>query len=158
VTTIVAKLFNIVKPHVAVFGQKDAQQAVVIRRMAKELNYDVEIIVAPTRRDPDGLAMSSRNSYLSPAEREDALALHRGLQLAAAAYRAGERRSPILEGLAENEIRKSPSLKLDYAEIVDAGALSKKEILSEGDIVFLLVAVRIGTTRLIDNIVLGEEA
>lgn len=158
VTTVVAKLFNIVKPHVAIFGQKDAQQAVIIKKMARELNYDVEILLAPTRRESDGLAMSSRNTYLAPAEREDARALHRGLRLATAAYRNGERRSSVLKEIARSEILKAPLLRLDYVEIVDIDSLTKIEILAEGDTAFMLVAARIGTTRLIDNILLGLEA
>jgi pantoate--beta-alanine ligase len=158
VTTIVAKLFNIVKPHIAIFGQKDAQQTVIIKKMVTDLHYDVDIRIVPTRREADGLAMSSRNAYLAPPERENAPSLYRALRLAAEAYREGERRSAVLETLAESEIRRTNSFRIDYAEVVDMQHLAHKENLAEGEKALLLVAARIGTTRLIDNVILGEES
>jgi pantoate--beta-alanine ligase len=150
VTTVVAKLFNIVKPHVAVFGQKDAQQALVVRRMAQDLNFDLEIVVAPIVREPDGLAMSSRNSYLSPEERRQAVVLSKALQRASELVAAGERSAARLVMEMEAVIRTAPSARVDYVAVVDAQTLEEVEQL-RGQVLIAL-AVWIGSTRLIDNV------
>jgi len=152
---VVAKLLNLVAPDVAYFGQKDAQQAIVIRRMAADLDYPVRIAVLPTVREPDGLAMSSRNAYLDSAERERARALSRGL--AAASAVAGDRGS-LAEALeaARNELR-SAGVEPEYLEARDAEDLSAVADLN-GRPVLVAVAARVGETRLIDNTVLeGNE-
>ena len=152
VTTVVTKLVCAVKPHVAVFGQKDFQQAVVVRRMARDLNLDVEIVTGPTVREPDGLAMSSRNAYLSPEERKDALVLSRSLEKAKAMVQAGEREaSEIMEAMKE-EIQARPTARIDYVAVVDAETLTPVARV-EGRVLVAL-AVWIGGTRLIDNVVL----
>jgi pantoate--beta-alanine ligase len=153
VTTVVMSLFNIVKPHFSIFGQKDAQQAVVIRRMVKDLHVDTDIVVAPTLREADGLAMSSRNMYLSKMERSEALAISRSLRLADSAFLAGERSAPILRGIVENELRSSSAIGIDYVALVDAETLEAVESVNAHP-ALLAVAVRIGTTRLIDNTIL----
>ncbi|HDQ45780.1 MAG TPA: pantoate--beta-alanine ligase [bacterium] len=152
VTTIVAKLFHAVQPHVAVFGQKDAQQAIVIRRMAKDLNFDVEIAVAPIVREPDGLAMSSRNTYLSPDERRDALALYESLRLAEERIRSGERNAGVIIESVAAHIRSKTHNRIDYVACVDAETLDPLETVSGR--VLIALAVSTGRTRLIDNIIL----
>lgn len=151
VTTVVAKLFNIVKPHIAVFGQKDAQQALVVRRMAQDLNFDLEIVVAPIVREADGLAMSSRNFYLSPEERKQAVVLYKALQRASELVAAGERSAGRLREEMRAVIETAPAARIDYLAIVDAGTLEELEQL-RGQVLIAL-AVFIGTTRLIDNTV-----
>jgi pantoate--beta-alanine ligase len=154
VALVVAKLLNIVRPDVSVFGQKDAQQAVLIRRLAADLNLPGEIVVAPTVREPDGLAMSSRNRYLSAEERAAALALSGGLFDAAAAWEGGERDGDALAGLARRRIEREPLLAIDYVELV---ALDDLGPWPGGDAPGLLAgAVRVGKARLIDNVILGE--
>lgn len=157
VATIVAKLFNITKPHVAVFGQKDAQQVAVIRRMVEDMNVDLELIIGPIVREPDGLAMSSRNSYLSGTEREEAVVLSKALALAERRIKSGERRcAPILLGMREL-ITSSSSGKVDYISCADNRTLQELEQLERGDEVLVSMAVRFGTTRLIDNTVVAVE-
>ena len=152
VTTVVAKLLNIVAPDSAYFGQKDAQQAVVIRRMVRDLNLDVEIVTAPTVREADGLALSSRNAHLSPEERRDARVLFRSLESARERLRTGEREtSKIIEAM-KAEIEAKPAARIDYAAIVDAKTLEPVTHV-EGQVLVAL-AVWIGNTRLIDNVVL----
>jgi pantoate--beta-alanine ligase len=151
VTTIVAKLFNVTKPHVAIFGQKDAQQAVILQRMAKDLNIDVEIIVAPIVREPDGLALSSRNVYLSPAERKDALVLSRSVKHAEELIRTGERRASRIIDEMQRIVGSAPSAKLDYVSVNDPVSLAELAFLSDGSRVLVSMAVRLGATRLIDN-------
>jgi len=154
VATVVLKLFLIVRPDWAFFGQKDAQQVVVLRRMATDLNMDVEIRALPIIREPDGLAMSSRNAYLSSDERRAALVLSRSLKEARQLYEKGERAaSPIRERLLRT-LASEPLVKLDYAEIVDPSSLEPVERI-EGETLIAL-AVYIGRTRLIDNIILGK--
>jgi pantoate--beta-alanine ligase len=149
VTTVVAKLFNIVKPHVAVFGQKDAQQAIVLRRMARDLNQDLEIEVAPTIREPDGLAMSSRNTYLNREERAQATVLYRALEWARGQIDSGERRAePLIRGMAEM-IGAVQMADVDYIAIVDTDRLCPVRRL-RGEVLIAL-AVRFGRARLIDN-------
>jgi len=154
VATVVLKLFLIVRPDWAFFGQKDAQQVVVLRRMAMDLNMDVEIRALPIVREPDGLAMSSRNAYLSADERRAALVLFRSLKEAQQLYEKGERAaSPIRERLLTT-LASEPLVKLDYAEIVDPSSLEPVERIEEETLIAL--AVYIGRTRLIDNIILGK--
>jgi len=152
VTTVVAKLFNIVKPDKAIFGQKDAQQAFVIKRMVRDLNFDIEIVIAPTMREPDGLAMSSRNSYLSPEERKESAVLYQALQLAENLIRQGEKEAGTIIKEMEILIRSKPSARIDYVSIVDTENLQPVKKI-EGEVLIAL-AVRFGKTRLIDNILL----
>ncbi len=147
---VVAKLFNIVEPHVAVFGQKDAQQALLVRRLVEDLSFPLRIEVAPTVREPDGLAMSSRNTYLSPAERAAAPVLHRALAAARDAIVAGERNPAAVEALLRGRVEAEPLARLDYAACVDARTLRRPERISGP--VLLALAAFFGTTRLIDNL------
>ncbi len=153
VTTVVAKLFNIVKPHKAYFGEKDAQQLRVIKRMVRDLNFDVEVISVPTVRESDGLAMSSRNEYLSPEERKAALVLWRSLNLARSLVEAGERSADRIISEMRRLIESEPLARIDYIEIVDSETLEKVDRI-EGEVLVAL-AVFIGTTRLIDNMVIS---
>jgi pantoate--beta-alanine ligase len=152
VTTVVAKLFNSVQPDVAYFGRKDAQQAVVIERMVRDLDFPVEIKVLPTVRDPDGLALSSRNAYLTPEERERALALSRALRAAEEAAEAGERSADALVAAVEQELRNA-GIDPEYVEARDAEDLSRAASLN-GRPVLLAVAAKVGKARLIDNVVI----
>jgi pantoate--beta-alanine ligase len=152
VTTVVTKLFLCVKPHIAVFGQKDAQQAAVIRQMARDLNFDIKIITAPIVREEDGLAMSSRNKYLSPEERKEALALYDSLKLAENMVSKGEISAEIIRDTIERRISEEPHARIDYVELVDAESLEPVEIVVGR--VLAAVAVFVGDTRLIDNVVL----
>jgi pantoate--beta-alanine ligase len=152
VTTVVAKLFNIIEPDAAFFGQKDAAQLAVIRRMVRDLNFPVEIAARPTVREADGLAMSSRNAYLSGEERSRAIVLHRSLEEAEKIFRAGERDSNRLISATRELISSEPNVRLDYLEMVDPESLEPVEIISGK--VLLAVAAYVGTTRLIDNIAL----
>jgi len=151
VTTMVAKLFAMAGPDVAYFGQKDAQQVAVVRRMAADLNFPVEIVVCPTVRDPDGLALSSRNVHLSPAERERALSLPRALSLTAAAVRDGERDPAVATAQARAAIADAGA-ELEYLELVTPDSV-EAVVDIEGP-VLAMIAARIGTTRLIDNALL----
>lgn len=155
VTTMVAKLFNAVQPDVAYFGRKDAQQALVIERMARDLDFPVEIAVAPTVRESDGLAMSSRNSYLDGRERERAAALSRGLRAAEHAAAAGERSADTLVAAVADELRDA-GIEPEYVEARDAESLAPVSELN-GRPVLVAVAARIGRARLIDNVVLGGD-
>jgi pantoate--beta-alanine ligase len=152
VTTVVAKLFHIVSPDVAYFGQKDAAQAAIIRRMVRDLNFEVEIVVAPTVREADGLALSSRNSYLNPQERKAAIVLHRVLMRVQTLADRGERRASELVRGGREVLAGEPGAKLDYLEIVDPDTLDPVEDVSRGGLV--AVAAFIGKTRLIDNLLL----
>lgn len=152
VATVVTKLFNIVKPDVAYFGQKDAQQVAVIRRMVADLNMDVEVRPVPTVREPDGLAMSSRNVYLSPEERQGALVLSRSLRMAQERVAEGERDMVSLLEAMKRMIAAEPLASIDYVQIVDYDTLKPLERL-EGKALAAL-AVRFGKTRLIDNCIL----
>jgi pantoate--beta-alanine ligase len=147
VCTVVAKLFNIVAPHAAVFGEKDFQQLAVVRRMVRDLNFNVGIIAVPTVREQDGLACSSRNQYLNPDERKQATVLHKALQIAA---NAGEKSARDVVALARKVINEAPLGRIDYVELVDAETLQPVEI--AGPDTVLLLAVFFGKTRLIDNI------
>lgn len=152
VATVVCKLFGIVRPHVALFGEKDFQQLAVVRRMVADLSLPVEIVGRPTLREQDGLAMSSRNAYLSPAERARARALFTGLCAARERYRAGERQASTLVQTALAEIAANVD-RIDYVEIRDANSLQPVERLEKPAVI--LAAVLVGTTRLIDNLRLG---
>jgi pantoate--beta-alanine ligase len=150
VTTVVTKLFNMAAPDVAYFGQKDAQQALVIKRLVNDLNMPVRVEVCPTVREPDGLAMSSRNVYLSPDERASAPVLFRSLRDTATLVEAGERDPTVVRAALAAPIDAEPLASLDYAEVVRADDLTTTERLS-GEL-RLLVAARFGNTRLIDNV------
>lgn len=156
VATVVAKLLNIVKPDVALFGQKDAQQVLVIQQMAADLNMDVEIAIAPIVRDEKGLALSSRNQYLSADEGQAALVLFRSLQLARQAVENGQRDIFQLREMVSKEIGTEPLASIDYVEIYNYPQLQVVETLT--DKALLALAVRIGQTRLIDNLILEVEA
>jgi len=153
VATVVAKLFNIVQPHKAYFGQKDYQQCVVIKRMASGLNLPVEIVMMPTVREPDGLAMSSRNSYLSEEERLAAASIWRALGAVEHLFRFGMRDSEALKKAVRDVLLQVTGLAIDYLEVVDA--VSLVPLASAGQAAVMLVAVRLGQARLIDNIILG---
>lgn len=152
VTTVVAKLLNITKPHMAIFGQKDFQQLTVISRMVMDLNMDIQIIGVPTVREPDGLAMSSRNKFLSPEERESALSLRKSLDLAREMFMEGERGARVIKKAIESLILSHPHTEIDYVTLCDPVTLEDVETLT--DETLLVLAVRVGTTRLIDNRVL----
>ena len=154
VTTIVLKLFNIVRPHKAYFGQKDAQQVIVIEKMVNDLDMDTKIIVCPIVREEDGLAMSSRNVYLSSLQRKDALSLNRALSLVKEKFKAGEKNSITLKSLVRKEIESIESATIDYISLVDFENLEEIKIIDKKAIV--LLAVFVGKTRLIDNIILEE--
>ena len=153
VTTVVAKLFHIVEPDAAFFGQKDAAQVAVIRRMVRDLNFGVEIVVCPIVREADGLAMSSRNAYLSPQERKQALVLHRSLERVRALVNGGERDAAALKAAGHDEIARESGVRLDYFEIVNADSLDPVENVAAGGLV--AVAAYLGNTRLIDNLVIA---
>jgi pantoate--beta-alanine ligase len=152
VTTVVAKLFHIVEPDAAFFGQKDAAQVAIIRRMVRDLNMPVEIVVCPIMREADGLAMSSRNGYLDAQQRQQALALYRSLTRVKQLAETGERRSSALISAARQEFTTAPDVKEDYIEIVDQHSLVPLQDISRGALV--AVAAYVGTTRLIDNLLL----
>jgi len=152
VTTVVAKLFHIVQPDRAFFGQKDAAQLAIIRRMVRDQNFPVEIVACPIIREPDGLAMSSRNVYLSKEEREQALVLHRSLQHVEGGFHQGERNAAKLQDVGNEGIAREPSVRLDYFEIVDPVTLDPVDTISGPTLV--AVAAYVGATRLIDNVVL----
>jgi len=154
VATVVAKLFNITRPDSAVFGQKDAQQAAVIRQMVKDLNYGIKIVLCPTLREPDGLAMSSRNVYLAAEERKESTALWRSLLFARDLVRNGERHSSKIVAGMEKTIRESPHAVIDYISVACADSLEEIPAIKTGDEVLISLAVRIGSTRLIDNILI----
>lgn len=150
VATVVLKLLNIVRPHLALFGEKDFQQLAVVRRMVRDLDVPVEIVAAPTVREPDGLALSSRNAYLSPDDRRRAAALSAGLRAARARFQAGERRASVLVEAALAEI--APAVdRLDYLEVRDADTLAPLDLVAERPAV-VLTAAYVGGTRLIDNL------
>jgi len=152
VTTVVAKLFNIVQPDRAYFGQKDAQQAIVIKKMATDLNMNLAVLTLPTVREPDGLAMSSRNTYLNPEQRQAAGVLYKALGLAQQLWAQGERDAERLRQEMLTLIQKQPLATIDYVSIADAETLEELDTVAPPALVSL--AVKIGGTRLIDNIVL----
>ena len=153
VTTVVAKLFNAVDPDKAYFGQKDAQQAAVIRRMTKDLDFPIEIVVCPTLREDDGLAMSSRNIYLNAEERQAATILFRALSAAKSVYESGERQAEILRARVRELVASEPFVSLQYVSCADYDSLEELETVRGKTL--LSMAVFVGKTRLIDNFVLG---
>jgi len=153
VTTVCAKLFNIVQPTRAYFGQKDAQQAVVIKKMVADLNMNLEIVIVPTVREPDGLAMSSRNSYLNSEERRAATVLYQALSLAQKLWSQGEKDTQSIRQQMTELIQKQPLAYIDYVSVADAETLDELDTVNPPALVSL--AVKIGRTRLIDNVVLG---
>ena len=153
VATVCTKLFNIVQPSKAYFGQKDAQQAVVMKRMVADLNMDLEIVVSPTVRESDGLAMSSRNTYLNPQERQAALVLFKSLSLAKQLWQDGEKDADRIRQQMTSLIQKEPLAQVDYVSIADANTLEELETIDHPALASL--AVRIGKARLIDNMLLG---
>lgn len=154
VATVVAKLFNIVMPHRAYFGQKDFQQTVVIKKLVKELNFDIDIVVCPTIREDDGLAMSSRNNYLNQKEKESAGVLYRALKHGERLIATGIINSLRVKTEMEDIIKSEPLAKIEYIEIVDPRSLEKVKVIKPP--VVICLAVRIGTTRLIDNLIVGS--
>lgn len=154
VTTVVAKLFHIVEPDAAFFGQKDAAQVAIIRRMARDLNFEVEIVACPIVREADGLAMSSRNAYLDAEQRKQARVLHRSLVRVKKLWEAGERNAAKLMAAGREEVGSERGVRLDYFEMVDAENLDALVSAESGTLV--AVAAWVGTTRLIDNLVLGK--
>jgi pantoate--beta-alanine ligase len=155
VTTVVAKLFTIIKPHIAIFGEKDFQQLLVIRRMAEDLNMGIEIIGMPTVRERDGLAMSSRNPYLSPNQRKAALSLNRSLRKASQLFRSGERNPGRIIDAVKEVIEAEGDVAVQYIEIRDVKTLEEIEAI-EGQAV-IAMAAKVGKVRLIDNVILREE-
>jgi len=154
VTTVVAKLFNIVQPTRAYFGRKDAQQLAVVRKMMRDLQRDIEIVGLPIVREPDGLAMSSRNAYLSPEERAAALVLSRALNKAGELFAAGARDAEALRRAMRELIGAEPLARVDYVSVADPATLQELDRIESSALASL--AVRIGRTRLIDNVTLGE--
>lgn len=154
VTTVVAKLFHMVKPHCAVFGEKDFQQLAVIKKMVADLNWDVKIVPHPIVREKDGLAMSSRNTYLDPEERDRALCLSRSLRLAAKKVAAGESDAVRLREEVITYLTDCGKISIDYVAVVDSETLQPCEVITEKSL--LALAVKIGRTRLIDNTLLKE--
>ncbi|HQG30746.1 MAG TPA: pantoate--beta-alanine ligase [Deltaproteobacteria bacterium] len=152
VTTVVAKLFNIIEPDISVFGEKDYQQLAVIRRMVEDLDMNVKILAHGTVREEDGLAMSSRNKYLNPEERKNALVLNRSLKFAQDRVQSGERNAAAIKSEVEKMISSTPGCTIDYVEIVDPDLLHPLDTLETRAVMAL--AVRVGKTRLIDNITL----
>ncbi len=153
VTTVVAKLFNAVQPHKAYFGQKDAQQAAVIRQMVRDLNFPVDVIVCPIVREADGLAMSSRNKYLEGDDRKAATVLFRALSAARDAYEGGERKAEVLRGKMKEVLESEPRAQIQYVSCADYDSLEELDVVKGKAL--LSMAVILGKTRLIDNFVLG---
>ncbi len=154
VTTVVTKLFNVVQAQRAYFGQKDGQQLAVIRRMAADLHMGVEVVAVPTVREPDGLAMSSRNAYLSPEERRAATVLWRSLCRARELFDGGERRAEVIRGEMRAVLAAEPLARVEYVSVADAETLAELETIQDRAAMVSL-AVRIGNTRLIDNVTVG---
>ena len=156
VTTVVSKLFHVVEPDQAFFGQKDAAQSVIIRRMVRDLDIPVQVVIGPIVREPDGLAMSSRNAYLDASQRLSALVLHRSLLAVQERFDRGERKVQALIEAGKQVFSEDPSVRLDYLEIVDPETLDPVDDLSQRALV--AVAAFVGKARLIDNVVLSESA
>ncbi len=156
VTTVVAKLFNVIEPTRAYFGQKDAQQVVVIRQMVRDLAFPVELVIGETVREPDGLALSSRNAYLAPHEREAATVLFRALSAARSRYEHGERSGRVLRETMLDVLAREPLAQVEYVSAADPITLQELEEIPGRAL--LSLAVRIGTTRLIDNLLVGAES
>lgn len=156
VATVVTVLLNIVRPDFAFFGQKDAQQALIVRRLVRDLAFDTEIVVLPTVREETGLALSSRNAYLNEEERHAAPIIYRALTRAKEAYKDGERNGSRLAGIVRSTIESEPRARIDYISITDADTLEKLDKLDDRT-VLIAAAVQFGKTRLIDNIVLNRK-
>jgi pantoate--beta-alanine ligase len=154
VLTVVAKLFHLAEPQVAVFGRKDVQQATLIRQMVRDLDWPLEVVVVPTVREADGLALSSRNAYLNQDERRQALVLSAGLRAAHEAFRTGARAASEVAAAARRVLETEPSVAVEYLAVVEPRALAPVETVEPDTVV--AIAARVGRTRLIDNIVLGE--
>jgi pantoate--beta-alanine ligase len=154
VSTVVTKLFNLLEPTRAYFGQKDAQQVLVIKRMVADLNMNLEVVVCPTIREKDGLAMSSRNVYLSSEQRRSALVISQALFAARDRWRAGERGGNFLRNLMRKMIERAPGIRIDYVSLADPQNLTELE--RAGESAIALLAVRIGPVRLIDNMIFGK--
>jgi len=155
VTTVVALLLNIIRPDFAYFGQKDAQQTIVIKRMVRDLAIDTEIVVLPIIREASGLAMSSRNAYLNPEQKHAAAALYAGLQAAARAFASGEHSAKRLIEIVRVNVAREPGVQLEYVAITDTGAMKPMEKLDGDHDALVSLAARVGSIRLIDNIVLS---
>lgn len=155
VCTVVSKLFNIVNPERAYFGQKDAQQLATIRRFVRDLDFDIEIVACPIVREADGLAKSSRNTYLSPAERQAALILSRSLEQGRAAVEAGELQSARIIDVITRSLQSEPLARVDYVEVVDFDNIQRVDQI--GHETLIAIAVYIGKTRLIDNIIISQQ-
>ncbi|MGD8984672.1 MAG: pantoate--beta-alanine ligase [Desulfobacteraceae bacterium] len=153
VTTVVAKLFNIARPHSAIFGEKDYQQLTAVKRMVRDLDMDIQIIGVPTVREPDGLAMSSRNNYLNPEERESALCLKKSLDLAREMFKQGEKDAQKIREAVEKLILSHPFTEIDYINICDLRSLEDVDWIEEKAL--LALAVHVGKARLIDNCLIG---
>jgi pantoate--beta-alanine ligase len=153
VLTVVAKLFHLVQPDLATFGRKDIQQATLVRQMVRDLDWPLEIVVVPTVREPDGLALSSRNAYLDPADRQRAVILSAALDVAHRAFRGGERRATELQARMRRTLEREPAVTVEYVAMADPATLAPVETAAADTVVAL--AARVGGTRLIDNIVLG---
>lgn len=151
VATIVAKLFNATLPNIAIFGQKDYQQTAVIRKLVRDFNFPVKIVIAPTMREDDGLAMSSRNIYLSPEHRKQATVLFQAMEEARQAIEKGERHRKTINAYLHNKLRKVKDIRIDYASTADADTFEEPETFSDGQHIVLLLACYLGKTRLIDN-------
>ncbi|MFZ4816928.1 MAG: 4-phosphopantoate--beta-alanine ligase, partial [Phototrophicaceae bacterium] len=153
VATVVSKLFHLAQPHQAFFGQKDAQQVVVIQQMVRDLHFPLQVVVVPTLREPDGLAMSSRNVYLTTEERAAAPVIYRALQLASQRYDAGERDPDALREIVRNTVQANPLAQIDYISAADPHTLKELDSPTEQPIL-LSLAVQIGKPRLLDNMLL----
>jgi len=156
VSTVVAILLNMVRPNFAFFGQKDAQQSIIIKQMVRDLAFDTEIVVVPIVREESGLALSSRNAYLDDQERHAATVLNRALSQAQSVYAEGERSAPRLIEVVRSTIGNEPLARIDYVSVNDAETLEKIDKVGDGP-VLLSLAVFIGKIRLIDNLVLGSQ-
>ena len=155
VVTVVAKLFNIVQPDVAVFGRKDLQQAAIIKAMVRDLDMPIRIVLAPIVRESDGLALSSRNRYLSPDDRRRATVLSRALAAITLRFASGERRVPVLEAEAQRILSTEREVTPDYLAVIDPLTFKRPETATDGNAA--IVAARVGSTRLIDNMLLGQD-
>ena len=154
VLTVVAKLFHLIEPELACFGRKDIQQVILVRQMVRDLDWPIEVVAVPTVREADGLAMSSRNAYLGPADRRRAVTLSRALRAAHAAWTDGETRAAAIEGRMRQELSAEPEISVEYIAVAEPKGLAPVVTADGGTIV--AIAARIGGTRLIDNITLGE--
>jgi pantoate--beta-alanine ligase len=155
VLTVVAKLFHLIEPDFAVFGRKDVQQLTLVRQMVRDLDWPIEILAVPTVREPDGLALSSRNAYLKTEDRRRAVVLNRALRIAQASYRSGLSDAGTLEQRMREELQKEPAVSVEYIAIAEPGTLTPVTVVGEDTVV--AIAARLGGTRLIDNVTLGEE-